>query len=580
MPRRAFPSLVRFLAVLALACVAAPLHAQTRAAVPTMPDLIGLSQDQAIARLRALQMAAQVSAVPSAQPRGIVVSQSPGAGTAVRPGSSAVLEVSAGAAANDGQAGGTATQPSGGSGTDVGVRVRIPSQVTVPALTGMSLTMARLRLVAASLIPGGVDSATVPGARAGRIVSQSPEPGAVVRSGTRVRMIVASHASAQVPPVTPPPTKPAIELVAVPDVRGQTVSGARTAIGGARLLLGAVDSVAAGEVAGGTVIRQSPAAGDSVQPGTSVSIYVARAALVTVPSLARMTLADARRTLVEAGLRPGAVETKEAPGRPLIIGQSIAAGTAVPRNTVVGLTVSRAPVVVAPANPPVVATNPPAAPPSVATNPPVAPPVAVSPPAAPANPAAPGAPQNAPVSTGPAADRTTGGAGNRPPTQPVQPERATEDADLRYLLIFGTAILAVFALFVILGVRRLRKVRAAARAPRPAPAPAAPVAAPPVALRLSTSTGEGRMTSSAEKVANGRVKLNVRIADPRPADGDEAQAPLGPGRITLRTVADPEPRLFDGPETVATPARVRLKVDGDSPAFRAVDGDSVILKRR
>lgn len=580
MPRRAFPSLVRFIAVFALACGAVPLRAQTRAAAPTMPDLVGLTRDQAVARLRALQMEAQVSAIPSAQPRGIVVSQSPGAGTPVRPGSAAVLEVSSGAA-SDGQAGGTVTQgSSGGSGTEVGVRVRIPSQVTVPALTGMSLTLARLRLVAASLIPGGVDSAAVAGARPGRIVSQSPEPGAVVRPGTRVRLIIASHAPAQAPPVTQPPTKPAVELVAVPDLRGETVDGARTAVGGARLLLGGVDSVAAGAAAGGTVVRQSPAPGDSVQPGSSVTIFVARAPLVTVPSLARMTLADARRSLVEAGLRPGAVAAKEAPGRPLIIGQSIAAGTAVARNTVVDLTVSRAPVVVAPpvapANPPVVAANPPTAPPSVATNPP----------AAPANPPAqaidgqPATPQTAPVSAGTAAQPATGGAGKGPAAEPSTSERPAAEPELRYLWIFGAAILVLLALFGLLGMRRLRRLRMAASAPRPAAAPAAPVGAPAVAVRLSTSTGEGRLVPAGKTVANGRVKLNVRIADPRAMDGDGAQAPLGPGRVTMRTVADPEPRLFDRPETVATPGRVRLKVDGDSPAFRAVDGDSVILTRR
>ncbi|HEX8905681.1 MAG TPA: PASTA domain-containing protein, partial [Longimicrobiaceae bacterium] len=393
MPRRFIPSSSLLFIALALSCVGARLHAQTISAaqVPTMPDVIGMPQDQAMGRLRALQLNVQTRPVPSAQPRGVVVSQEPAAGRQVKMGSSAVLEVSTGQAAPT-QTDGQTTQPSGGgvgvSGPRIGVRVRVPTQVTVPDLTGMSLTMARIRLVTGNLIPGGVDSTAAPGARPGRIVAQDPAPGTVVRPGTRVRMTIANRGGVQQPVTPPSPPRP--ELVAVPSLAGRTVADARETLDGARLQLGGVDSASAPSAAVGTVVRQRPAAGDSVQPGTPVVIVIARQQMVTVPSVAGMPLAEARRTLSAAGLVAGAVGTKEQPGRPVIVAQSVPAGTSVVPKTVINLTVSRAPVVAPPA-PPVVA-NPPVQQPPVATNP--------QPPAQPADSAA--APQPTAPATNPA----------------------------------------------------------------------------------------------------------------------------------------------------------------------------------
>ena len=53
----------------------------------TVPDVVGLSEDDAEAELRQAKLNASVEEVPSLEPEGIVVNQSPGGGSTVRQGS-------------------------------------------------------------------------------------------------------------------------------------------------------------------------------------------------------------------------------------------------------------------------------------------------------------------------------------------------------------------------------------------------------------------------------------------------------------------------------------------------------------
>ncbi|HVG45805.1 MAG TPA: PASTA domain-containing protein, partial [Longimicrobium sp.] len=381
MPGRSPLRRLLVVAALALACgPAAPRAAGqlTSAQQATMPSVVGLTEEQARSRLQRFQMSVDVSRVASAQPAGTVVSQRPEAGTAVKTGARAVLSVSRGP--DRGQEQPERTPDDGG---------QAPSrEARVPDLTGMTPTLARIALVAARLVPGSVDSADAPGVRAGRVVGQRPAAGAVVPAGTRVQLTLARRAAVVPPPQPPSPEPPpprASTLVAVPDLAGRSVAEARRATGGARLLLGEVDSVAA-PGAPGTVVRQRPAAGDSVQPGTFVSITVARQALVTVPRLAGRTPAQARGDLVRAGLRAGSLTEREAAGPASVLQQSVPAGSRVAPGTTVDLVVSRAPV--APVTPPAPVSAPDTPAVQVAPPPP-APPAVDSAPAAPAESVAP-----------------------------------------------------------------------------------------------------------------------------------------------------------------------------------------------
>ena len=96
----------------------------------------------------------------------------------------------------------------------------------------------------------------------GYVVAQSPEPGAAVRPGSRVTISVSVAAV----------------YSTVPDVLGKTASEARALINGAKLRprvrTERDPSAEEGSVPSGTVWKQSPLAGDSVQEGAQVTVSV------------------------------------------------------------------------------------------------------------------------------------------------------------------------------------------------------------------------------------------------------------------------------------------------------------------
>ena len=141
----------------------------TTAQQATMPAVIGLTEAQARTRLQRLQLSVEVTATASAQPQGIVVSQRPEAGTAIKAGARVVLGVSRGP-----------DQPADPPQRPDGDGQASSRETTVPDLTGMTPTLARIAIIARRLVPGGIDSADAPGIRAGRVVGQRPAAGTVV----------------------------------------------------------------------------------------------------------------------------------------------------------------------------------------------------------------------------------------------------------------------------------------------------------------------------------------------------------------------------------------------------------------
>jgi len=93
-----------------------------------------------------------------------------------------------------------------------------------------------------------------------------------------------------------------LSKVAVPDLRGQTLSQAAQQLGGLGLTLQAADPAAL-DLAGFTEVdEQQPAVGSRVVPG-SVVVVTGHPVQVTVPDLSGMGLAAARTALQTAGLR-------------------------------------------------------------------------------------------------------------------------------------------------------------------------------------------------------------------------------------------------------------------------------------
>jgi beta-lactam-binding protein with PASTA domain len=558
MPGRIPLRILFLLAALAFGLgLAAPAAAQLTTGVAaqqrTMPAVVGMESSRAISGLRQMGMQVEVREGSSSRARGTVISQTPEAGTVIRQGMTAVLGVSTGPRTPTRD-----TTPTRQPTDDGGVRP--PRMSEVPDLTGMPLRLASLRLLAAGLRVGEVDSGSVRGAIAGRVIAQEPRAGTQVSSGRVVNLTLQRRPAPVTPPRDTTPTPPSRPTrVVVPNLDGRTMAQARTALGGARLLLGEVDSVVTRDGAPGTVVRQLPVAGDSVEPGRFVSITIARDALVTVPRVVGRAPSEARRALADAELRAGSLTERERPGAITVLEQSVPAGTRVRPGTVVNLVISRAPVVVpadtprtqgpapVPPPPPVVDSAPPVTQPAVPAESVVTqPPIVVAPPAAPV-----AAPQASPVS----------------PPRPDEP--ATRTIPWLWIAIAGLVILAGAAYW------RSRAARRVART-------AAPVAIPPVpVVTLRTTGGEARTESASDTpVGKGRVRVGVVVGEaraPEPAPGDAA---LGPARVTVRM----DEAVAEGqgmrPVRVVTPgAPLAVRVIDSEPVLVRDEG-AVILKRR
>ncbi|MDQ6874361.1 MAG: PASTA domain-containing protein [Actinomycetota bacterium] len=144
---------------------------------------------------------------------------------------------------------------------------------------------------------------------------------------TPLSTAVATQPAASTPPSTAPSAPPVVTpippivTVRVPAVTGVDVAAASRAITAVGLVSRLVNRPD-GSVAAGTVLTQSPAAGSSVRPGTTIILTIAGPpATVTVPNLVGMRLDAAEQALTRLGLfwipaRPGpasSLVTKQLP---------------------------------------------------------------------------------------------------------------------------------------------------------------------------------------------------------------------------------------------------------------------------
>lgn len=194
-----------------------------------VPDVVGASQQAATQQLDQASLVARPSTVPSSQPQGTVVAQSPSAGEKVERDSPVRINVSGG-----------------------------PGIASVPDVRGSSVDDATAELQAAGL---GVQTSEVESDEAeGTVVSQSPAAGAKVDRGTRVSLSVSKG--------------PSVQPVEVPDVAGLPQDEAQAQLEELGLRVRVVDETAPDPAQVGTVLRQVPPAGRSVPPGTQVTIVV------------------------------------------------------------------------------------------------------------------------------------------------------------------------------------------------------------------------------------------------------------------------------------------------------------------
>jgi beta-lactam-binding protein with PASTA domain len=332
------------------------------------------------------------------------------------------------------------TPPRARPPTDVGAIMAEAAEqalVSVPDLSGRTVSEARRLLASMGLGMGRVSEGPAGSGAPGTIMQQQPRAGSSVArlSDVRVWLVPAREASApQGSVLSRPPVQTAQEpqaaRVRVPLLVGRSVEDARGMLAQVTLEVASVGEIAA-DGTPGTIVRQSPRAGSTVAPKSGVQLWIvperqvaqqpqepavttpAPARLVRVPSLVGRTVEDAQRVIAAAGLAPGPLAEAGGAGAPGTVSrQQPAAGASVAANSPVRLWL------VPPGSVGQVATRPdPAPPPAPRPQPPAQrpPPPAAQPPAA-----QPPAPQT-PAPATPSAPLATTDAGTTPPvtTPPV-----------------------------------------------------------------------------------------------------------------------------------------------------------------
>lgn len=154
------------------------------------------------------------------------------------------------------------------------------TQVTVPDIIGLTIDQANTNLIAEGLVLGEVEYQVAPDRPVNTIISQNPGKETEVNKGTAVNVIV-SKGKGQ---------------VQVPDlVNYASVDDARQALYAVGLTLGPV-TFEDSDKPKDTILRTDPIAGTVVEEGTAISVVVSSGKL-KVPNVVGMTESDAKTAL-------------------------------------------------------------------------------------------------------------------------------------------------------------------------------------------------------------------------------------------------------------------------------------------
>jgi eukaryotic-like serine/threonine-protein kinase len=207
-----------------------------------VPDVVGQSESAATMALEEAGLKARVLEVPSAEPKGTVVAQSPRAAEKAPRGSAVQINVSKG--------GTTATTTTRGTTTAPATRV------TVPDVVGDTQAAAKQKLENAGF---KVDPKQVPSREPkGTVVAQFPAGGQTAKRGASIRINVSAGDGRK----------------AVPDVTGDDEATARQRLEQAGFTVNVVNQDTTDPTEDGIVVDQEPAGGDRRKPGAEITIVV------------------------------------------------------------------------------------------------------------------------------------------------------------------------------------------------------------------------------------------------------------------------------------------------------------------
>ncbi len=235
-----------------------------------VPNLQGLSEAEAASKLTALGLEANVVRVPSTEPDGTVIAQSPARDERIGRGETVRINVSRGVTRTQTTTTTTATTAATTSTTattgttttpGAGTTTAPPEDAEVPDVVGQSEIDAAAALGAVGLL---ADSYPVSSEEApGTVVAQRPGAGGTALEGSAVRLNVAIGTG----------TRPSR---AVPDVTGLNERAARDRLRRTGFTVRAIERKVTARDENGVVILQSPDAGRSLRLGIQITIYVGR----------------------------------------------------------------------------------------------------------------------------------------------------------------------------------------------------------------------------------------------------------------------------------------------------------------
>lgn len=221
-----------------------------------VPAVVGLQQQQAIAKLTGDGFSVRAIIGAASKPRGIVVSQSPGAGTRLGTSQSVVIHVSNGRPVAVTPVTTTTAATTTEATTTTAATTTPAANAAVPDVTGQDAASGAGQLEAAGFV-AETDPVSASGTP-GSIVAESPSGGGQAPAGSVVKLSVATGSS-----------RPSEQ---VPSVVGQKAAAARAAILDAKLTVRTIDKPGSPKNRG-VVVAQSPSGGS--QPAyTQVTITV------------------------------------------------------------------------------------------------------------------------------------------------------------------------------------------------------------------------------------------------------------------------------------------------------------------
>jgi serine/threonine-protein kinase len=219
----------------------------------TVPPVVGQTLEQASARIDRAGLDVEVKRRTDQAPRDFVFEQSPNPGQEVDEGSVVTLFVSNG-----------------------------PSTVRVPDVVGLDQADARRRLRRADLRPD-VERESSTKVAEGIVIRTDPGPGRPAERDSAVTLVVSSGP----------------DQVTVPSVVGETQEDAVTRLRDEGLSPIVRERASSEPV--DTVIEQTPAAGQEVDEGSSVTIFVSNGQVREVPDVTGLTQSEAEAELDDAG---------------------------------------------------------------------------------------------------------------------------------------------------------------------------------------------------------------------------------------------------------------------------------------